>query len=363
MNIVEAARVMTVLEETLADLRRISLITAPAMESIEELEDVFGREFSSILVSHRNASTKVQIKGHECLGPTTLSICRTMKQNPQIEPQLDHVFGEERSHGITELINILIAVKDRTYKRLTTTMEEENSEQDHFEEVCRREERAGKERQTLEQQLQLDRRERSKQVNHILDLEARSKSERELISSTSSQMATDLETSSKNTTSMDVTTFKERETFLRAEVDKLKLERETVEKDNREEELHLRSKKNKKTTEVEELLKVYDSEMSAKETAYQEEKKKYEELKENLARCEREFGELQEQAKEAREHMEKLREEKERKAEREKKMRDAAIIIQRAWRAHKSSGPAKKEDAGGKKGKKGKGAKPGKKKK
>jgi len=49
-------------------------------------------------------------------------------------------------------------------------MEEENSERDHFEEVCRREEKAGKERLTLEQQLRVERRERQKQVTFFYHL-------------------------------------------------------------------------------------------------------------------------------------------------------------------------------------------------
>eukprot|EP00976_Prorocentrum_cordatum_P016790 337800-Prorocentrum_minimum.AAC.2 len=359
MNIVEAARVMTVLEETLADLRRISLLTSGSLESVQEIEEVVGPDLTSLLLQHRNAATKVQMEGHDCLQPTTLSFCRMLKKNPPLEAQLEQLFSDERSQGTMELIAILTAVKDRTYRRLTTTMEEENSERDHFEEVCRREERAGKERQTLEQQLHIERRERSKQINHVLDLEARARNERKTITTTSVDQSKDLEDRSKKTMKLDLDSFSERETFLKAEVEKLKLERDTVVKENREEELMLRSKRNKKTTEVEELLKVYDEEMSTKETAYQEEKRKYEELKENLARCEREFGELQEQAKEAREAMEKSKEEKERKAEREKKQREAAVVIQRAWRSHKAATSGKKDE--GKKGKKEK--KGGKKKK
>eukprot|EP00959_Pyramimonas_sp_CCMP1952_P320662 6710199-Pyramimonas_sp.AAC.1 len=74
------------------------------------------------------------MEGHDCLQPTTLSFCRMLKKNPPLEAQLEQLFSDERSQGTMELIAILTAVKDRTYRRLTTTMEEENSERDHFEE-------------------------------------------------------------------------------------------------------------------------------------------------------------------------------------------------------------------------------------
>jgi len=51
--------------------------------------------------------------------------------------------------------------------------------------VCRREEKAGKERQTLEQQLRVERRERSKQVNYMTGMETRATSELDHIKSTS----------------------------------------------------------------------------------------------------------------------------------------------------------------------------------
>lgn len=51
--------------------------------------------------------------------------------------------------------------------------------------MCRREEKAGKERQTLEQQLRVERRERSKQVNYMTGMETRATAELDHIKSTS----------------------------------------------------------------------------------------------------------------------------------------------------------------------------------
>ena len=55
-------------------------------------------------------------------------------------------------------------LRDKFNKRLSTTVQEENSNRDHFEEVQRREEKAGKEKLSLEQQLGLEKKERRRQM-------------------------------------------------------------------------------------------------------------------------------------------------------------------------------------------------------
>eukprot|EP00238_Polyblepharides_amylifera_P010836 CAMPEP_0196587282 /NCGR_PEP_ID=MMETSP1081-20130531/57000_1 /TAXON_ID=36882 /ORGANISM="Pyramimonas amylifera, Strain CCMP720" /LENGTH=362 /DNA_ID=CAMNT_0041909425 /DNA_START=137 /DNA_END=1225 /DNA_ORIENTATION=- len=362
MNNVEASRVMAVLGELLADLRRISLVTAGSLESAEELEEVMGPELSQILMEHRGSAAKVQTDGHDCLAPTTLSICRKLRKNPQLENQLGHLFQEERSAGMIELIAILEKVKARTYKCLTTTMEEENSEKDHFEEVCRREEKAGKERQTLEQQLRVERRERSKQVNYMMGMESRATSELEQLRSTSVKMITSLQTDAKSTLESDLQAYQERDVFLKAEVDKLRAELAMVEAENRDEEMHLRKKKTKSEQDVDGCLALYDSEMSQKEKAFQEELAVYEEVKSTLSEDEAAWRELRAEADAAEEKAKKKADERARRDEKEKRVNKAASVIQKAWRDLHNSKPPGGEDTGKKKKGKGKGGK-GKKKK
>eukprot|EP00241_Pyramimonas_parkeae_P005339 CAMPEP_0114239084 /NCGR_PEP_ID=MMETSP0058-20121206/8262_1 /TAXON_ID=36894 /ORGANISM="Pyramimonas parkeae, CCMP726" /LENGTH=357 /DNA_ID=CAMNT_0001351223 /DNA_START=139 /DNA_END=1212 /DNA_ORIENTATION=+ len=355
MNNIEAARVMSVLDDLLANLRRISLVTAGTLESAEELEDVVGRELSSLLGEHRLGAARVQAEGQTALAASTLSICRAMRKNANLEQQLATLFHEERSMGMMELIAILEKVRARTQKSLTTTMEEENSEKDHFEEVCRREEKAGKERQTLEQQLRVERRERSKQVNYMTGMETRANSDLDQIKSTSVRMVAELQSETKASKEADKTSFVERETFLMAEVEKLRAELLQIEKVNREEEVALRSKKTKKEQEVLITLGEYDSDMSTKEKAYQDEKAVYEEVKQQLAEMEIAYKELQEEAEVAAEKNRKHQEEKARHEEKEQRLNRAACTIQRMWRSHNTVKGGKKEDDGKKK--KGKGGK------
>eukprot|EP00239_Pterosperma_sp_CCMP1384_P001016 CAMPEP_0197852814 /NCGR_PEP_ID=MMETSP1438-20131217/21474_1 /TAXON_ID=1461541 /ORGANISM="Pterosperma sp., Strain CCMP1384" /LENGTH=359 /DNA_ID=CAMNT_0043467007 /DNA_START=334 /DNA_END=1410 /DNA_ORIENTATION=+ len=359
MNNVEAARVMAVLEETLDSLRLMSLITPVALESAEELEDVCGPDFSKTLITHRAAAAKVGIEDSDALTATTHSVCRFLRKNNNTEAKLAQLFQEERSQGTLELISTLEKVKASTFKRLTTTVEEENSERDHFEEVCKREERAGKEKQSLEQQLRVERRERSKQVNHMNDMENRARSELEQIRATSIHVNKTLEQDAQATYESDLQAFQERDAFLQQEVAKLKQELKEVQTENRDDEAHLHKKKTKSEQEVGNWLTEYDKDMFSKEKALQDEKAVYEEVKQQLQEYEEAYRVLREEAEAAAEKERKKAEEKARLAERQEKMDKAAGTIQKAWKVHKEGANAAAAETAGK-GKKGKGGGKGK---
>ncbi|KAK3233691.1 hypothetical protein CYMTET_56025 [Cymbomonas tetramitiformis] len=358
MNNVEAARVMNVLEDALANLRLISLVTQGALDSVEELEDVVGPELAGELMDHRTATSKVAIEGSEVLTSNTNSVCRTLRKNPHLESKLAQLFHDSRSQGMLNFIHTLEKVKTTTYKRLTTTVEEENSERDHFEEVCKREEKAGKERQSLEQQLRVERRERQKQLNHMTEMENRSITELEQIKATSVHVAKRLEEDAEATRESDKTTFQERDGKLVTEVTKLKGDLTNVQGKNRDDEGLLRKKKTKSEQEVGNWLTEYDKDMFSKEKALQEEKAVYEEVKQQLGEYEEEYRKLRDEAEAAAEKERKKAEEKARIEERQRKMDQAAVTIQKAWRTHSTTTGKGAEDTGkGKKGKKGKGKK------
>ena len=64
---------------------------------------------------------------------------------------------------------------------LATSVPEENSRRSHFEEVCKREEKASKEKLSLEQQLRIERRERQKALTQLGEAEVRTKNELEVV--------------------------------------------------------------------------------------------------------------------------------------------------------------------------------------
>jgi hypothetical protein len=82
----------------------------------------------------------------------------------------------------------------------------------------------------------------------------------------------------EGTKDADKAAYLERETFLRAEVERLRVELRTVEAEAATEELAARKKKTKAEQEVQQYLGEYDVEMAAKEKELQNEKAVYAEV-------------------------------------------------------------------------------------
>eukprot|EP00232_Nephroselmis_pyriformis_P022296 CAMPEP_0182866424 /NCGR_PEP_ID=MMETSP0034_2-20130328/8197_1 /TAXON_ID=156128 /ORGANISM="Nephroselmis pyriformis, Strain CCMP717" /LENGTH=341 /DNA_ID=CAMNT_0024998751 /DNA_START=201 /DNA_END=1222 /DNA_ORIENTATION=+ len=336
MNSVEATRIMAVLDETLDNLRMMSYITPSVLLSAEQLVDVLGPEVGHVLIQHRNAAEAS--KGYvtyEPLAQTTLHVTRLLKANPAAAAKIE-TLQTERSPATIYLSATLKKLRDKFNKRLSTTVEEENSNRDHFEEVQRREEKAGKEKLSLEQQLGLEKKERRRQMQLMNDQEKRATDELATIKETTDETLKQLEGQAKYTKDMDLQSFSEREVFLTSEVAKLRMELDRVQKEHREEEAVWRKKKTKAENEVGEALKKYDDEMGEKQQQLQDVQAMY--------------ANVQLELKEYEEGHRKLKEEsdaftaKEREAnaaiqaelDKQQKFDEAASLIQNLWKQHKT---------------------------
>lgn len=82
---------------------------------------------------------------------------------PECEGKLAALQGE-RSHGVQHALRLLAHIRDFAHKRLTTTVEEDRSVREHFEDVRLREEKAVSEKQQLQQRLKLERMQRQRQA-------------------------------------------------------------------------------------------------------------------------------------------------------------------------------------------------------
>lgn len=72
--------------------------------------------------------------------------------------------GGERSDAMLHIVKLFQDVRDFGHKRLTTTVEEDKSVQEHFEDVKIREEKALSEKAQLQSKLKLDRLQRQRQA-------------------------------------------------------------------------------------------------------------------------------------------------------------------------------------------------------
>jgi IQ domain-containing protein D len=86
-----------------------------------------------------------------------------LQKLPAAEAKLGALAGE-RSGGALHVLKLFKDVRDFARKRLTTTVEEDRSVQEHFEDVKIREEKALSEKSQLQQKLRLDRLQRQRQA-------------------------------------------------------------------------------------------------------------------------------------------------------------------------------------------------------
>lgn len=93
-----------------------------------------------------------------------------LQKTPGAEAKLASL-ATERTDSMLQVMELLSQLQGFVKKRMTTTVEEDNSQREHFEEVKIREEKAMSEKQQLQQKLKLERIERQKQINLITEEE------------------------------------------------------------------------------------------------------------------------------------------------------------------------------------------------
>jgi len=178
INSVEAGRVLAVLDESLEETRLLSFVTGEVLESAEHLRDALGEDLVNRLIKHRHI-IHLHGKSSQCSDPvmaSTLELVRLLKRSPLEATRLQNIHTE-RSPAIFQVIAYLTKLRHFAQKRLATSVEEDNSNREYFEEVKEREERAVSEKIQLDQKLKLQRVELQKQVNQIQNSEDKTRAE------------------------------------------------------------------------------------------------------------------------------------------------------------------------------------------
>ena len=168
MNIAEAARINTVLGETLDGLQTMKFVTPYVLEHAEHMARDTSEELASKLVAHRAAlQTANEDVTDDVLADSAMSLYRCLGQNPDFVEHIKNIYDETQQasaasptasgRGVLSLEDSLrsIAAADAqgaamdgviTYfaqlkaivqRKLATTVEEEASTRAHFEEVRR----------------------------------------------------------------------------------------------------------------------------------------------------------------------------------------------------------------------------------
>jgi len=350
MNNVEANRVLSVLEDGLEGLKLMSLINKGVLDAAEKLQDVLGDLFTQALIDHRTAiATCGDNVAHVPLKNSTLRLLKLLKGSPNIQLKLQEM-QTDPSAAFVAHFSLMEKLRKVTYSKMVTTVEEEESQKTHFEEVLKREEKADKEKHSLEQQLRVERDERSKQMSLVTEMEQRAQEDVESIEQASKQDRDILEREVTETKALDSKHFEQDQTMLNSELQKLKTELIKVEEKNRDSEATLRKKKNKSEQEVSNWLTEYDKDMTSKKDSYEEELAVFNQVKKQMEEYKEHCDELVKEREAYEAVQNEIAQKKAAAAVLLAMENKAALYIQGKWRAHNEKTKASKKKA--KKGKK-----------
>lgn len=343
----EAKRILAVLDETVQELSSLSYINSGLVEHTEDLGEILGSKFVGYLESCKNLDNEPEFDKDKTDQVPTGNIFRHLSKDPSV---LHHVqsFGFDRSGNILSLVDAIKRLRQGTHRRLSVTVEEENSRRSHFEEVCKREEKASKEKLSLEQQLRIERRERQKALTQLGEAEVRTKNELEVVKAGTEKFMKDLVVRTEDTKNRNAKQYDFDFDILLEEITKLEKELKKLEVVHREDEAKLIKKKNKSEQEVETWIKEYDIDMNKVEKIYQDENEVYSEVVEQLRVYEGHYNQLRKEIEDANAREEEQKKAKEEAEEQKKREEKAAATIQATWKMFQQQKEAEGKKSKGK---------------
>lgn len=182
-------------------------------------------------------------------------VIRQMNGREDLE-ELKAEFGE--GQGLVGLREVLGTTRTVMQRRLRTTVEEEESKNARFEQAQAKEQQASKEKQSLSQQLELERSERGRQVAQMEQQERCVLQDLEKVETNSKERAEKLEEEAKESKERIESTYEERRQFLESEVERLQQELEKTKAENAAAESDLQKKKHHRETQLEEWIVEYN---------------------------------------------------------------------------------------------------------
>mmetsp|Transcript_22174 Transcript_22174/g.45237 ORF Transcript_22174/g.45237 Transcript_22174/m.45237 type:complete len:314 (+) Transcript_22174:1-942(+) len=286
------------------------------------------------------------------LRKNTREICRFLRRNPPLERRLGSL-PQSQAPLAQRFIHVLDSLKAQTLRCLGTSVEEDKSEKEHFENVSVREKTLTEQERMLTKDLATVKRDREKAVKardqQIATLEAEKNQLQEMTASAGKAVGEGGKSEHKSAHDKEVEDLEKR-------LSKLEAEQARVKAENKEREDQARKRSYKKETDVESLVQKYDegmTDLNEQATVLTEQ------LSSEKARMRRlenhfEYYRLVEGADNALAVMQAANElEVGAKA---KRLGDAALLIQCCLRGHKGREEftkSKKKKGKGKKGKKG----------
>merc|ERR1719353_2434024 len=286
----------------------------------------------------------------------TRELCRKMKDKPTIVADLRN-FQETRPANVVQLLRTLADMQDVTLKRLTTTVEEENSRKELLQLYLEREQAASAKRSLLEKDLAHIRREREKASSQRTEQITKLKADLHDVEENTEAKQNQLLRQHEKCMKEHQEKHKAMEAKYEEELTKYRLKYKELKQQNKEGEIGKISKKRRGENDLMGVIQGYDSQISELKTDYESQVIDYEKEQKEL--------------KELEEHFEKVDAENARLAQEEqivaarkakmdairKREDDMATLVQSYWKAildremfaKEKKARKKKQKGGGKK--------------
>ena len=278
----------------------------------------------------------------EAVNSSTWELVRLLKKSPSTA-KLQRL--SERSPAMLQVISYMTKLRHFAQKKLHTTVEEDNSNREYFQEVKEREERAVSEKVQLEQKLKLQRVELAKQASVIQSTEDKARAElHELLSETDAHR-TAIDKSASTVRAEDFKTFDSEFKSLMAELEARKSMLVKMRDDHKAAELALRKAKKRAQQDVESVIGEYDNVLGSKEEEYQEVHTEHLEVLKKLETLTTSCNEMYRERIEHEQREERETNERIDAGLKKARQTRAAKVIQAAWRAWKAKKAAEAKKA------------------
>lgn len=372
---IETQRILVTIDESIRRheiLTSVLLIILPNDDKLNELSMALGMDITTAMKSHRTLNRLLDegSAADESLRAQVCESCKNLLRMFAANPTATHAVRLELVNSDVQtpdfqnalkVIESLQELRGIMLEHLLTTPTEEKDRKTYLEKVSECEKKNAAIIEKLQSQLDAaieDKEEETSKKNEVI---RRLKNDLHQIEQFSEEHIRRTKTEADKQQAADIRGSEGKQQKLSTEIEQLKDQFTRMLTEHRENEQHLRKRKFKIETEVENWISKYDVDMGEKQDEYEKIDAEYTIEKKQLSELEEKFKVLEEEYDKIMEERRIAKEEKEaRELELAHQMK-AAVTIQAYFRAYKVRKALKNKSKKGGKGGKGKGKKKGKK--
>jgi len=363
---------MAVLGETLDRLDYLSYVpTENDMVLTEQLEEEGCIDVATVLQKQWQIEDAHSLKGDpgQTRGPSgsdqqmytnTRALCRSLRSNAVAVETLYQSSNQDRSPAFLACLKALKELTDVTLRKMSTTVEDENSQKNLLRDVTQKEKGAEEDRATLQAQLNMERKEKERDVAQLDMKRLKLMKELQEITENTKIQQKEIEQEQRERLEKANAEHSELTNKLGATIEKLEKDITSIREANSVKEAAHRKKMNKALHELQSAVETYDTGMGEREDKSEGLQGMYDTEKDQLQKLDEHFNKVDAENARIAEEERIISEIRSKESGAQKVLDDGAAMIQKHIRGRLARAEYKKlQKAAKKKGKK----KGGKKKK